>query len=61
MKFWITAAFVVASMIAAMLVGKSLASTKDFMTRAAIIIASFLLWTAAVWLLLLLWRNAVEQ
>ncbi len=61
MKLWITAAFVAASMIVAMLVGKCLASTKDFMTRAAIIIASLLLWTACVWLLLLVWRNAVEQ
>ena len=61
MKIWMTALFVVGSIIVAMLVGKCLASTKDFKTRAAVIIASLLLWTAGVWLVLLLWRNAVEQ
>jgi len=61
MKLWITAAFVVGSIIMAMLLGKCLASTKDFKPRAAVIIASLLLWTAGVWLLLLLWRGALQQ
>jgi hypothetical protein len=61
MKIAITAAFVVVSVIASMLLGKCIASAKDFMTRAAIIIGALLLWTACVWLLLLYWRNAYPQ
>ena len=61
MKILVTTLFVAASVIVAMLLGKFIASTRDFMTRSAIIIGALLLWTACVWLLLLYWRNAFEQ
>jgi hypothetical protein len=59
MKILVTTLFGVASLVIAMFLGKCIAATKDFMTRAAIIIASLLLWTAAIWLLLLYWRHGL--
>jgi hypothetical protein len=61
MKVLITTSFLLASIIVSMLLGKYIASTRDFRTRTAIIVASLLLWTACVWLLMLYWRNAVGQ
>jgi len=61
MKVTVTILFVFVSMIVAMALGKYIASTRDFATRSAIIIASLLLWTACVWLLMLYWRGAVAH
>jgi hypothetical protein len=58
MKTLVTALFVVAAVVIAMLLGKCIATAKDFRTRIAIIVGSLLLWTACVWLLLLYWRDA---
>jgi hypothetical protein len=61
MRTVITVVFVIVAAIMSMVVGKYIASTKDLKTRAAIIVAALLLWTACVWLLLLYWRNIVDQ
>jgi hypothetical protein len=61
MKMLVTATFGIAAVIIAMLLGKCIASAKDFRTRAAIILGSLLLWTACVWLMMLYWRNAFAQ
>lgn len=61
MKALVTAVFVVAAVIISMVLGKCIATAKDFGTRIAIILGALLLWTACVWLLLLYWRNAVGQ
>jgi len=61
MKILATALFVAVSVVVVMLLGKCIASSRDFMTRVAIIIASLLLWTACVWLLLLFWRNGIAS
>jgi len=56
-KILITTLFGAVSLVVVMLLSKAIASTRDFMTRVAIIIASLILWTACVWLLLLYWRG----
>jgi protein-S-isoprenylcysteine O-methyltransferase Ste14 len=61
MRTLITVLFGAVSVVVAMLLGKCIASSKDFKTRSAIIIGALLLWTACVWLLLLYWRNAFAQ
>jgi hypothetical protein len=61
MKILVTALFAAVSVVVVMLLGKCIASSRDFMTRAAIVIASLLLWTACVWLLLLFWRNGIAS
>jgi hypothetical protein len=61
MKLFVTAAFIVAAVIISVLLGKFIASTKDFTSRMAIIVGALALWTACVWLLLLYWRNAGAQ
>ena len=60
MKVLITISFVAVSVVVAMLLGKCIASTRDFMTRTAIIIASLLLWSACVWLFMLYWRGSFQ-
>jgi hypothetical protein len=59
MKTLITGLFIAASVIVSLLLGKCIASTRDFKTRTAIIIGSLLLWSACVWLLMLYWRNTL--
>jgi hypothetical protein len=56
-KILITTLFAAVSLLVVMLLSKVIASTRDFRTRAAIIIASLILWTACVWLLMLYWRG----
>jgi putative Mn2+ efflux pump MntP len=60
MKTLVTALFVVAAVVISMLLGRFIATAKDFRTRAAIIVGALLLWTACVWLLILYWRNAYQ-
>jgi hypothetical protein len=61
MRIFVTAGFIIFAAVVAMLLGKYIAAAKDLKTRAAIIVAALLLWTACVWLLLLYWRGAFAQ
>ncbi len=61
MKTLVTVVFVVAAVLISMVLGKCIATAKDFRTRIAIILGSLLLWTACVWLLILYWRNTAGQ
>ena len=57
MKLFVSAGFIVAAVVISVVLGKFIASAKDFRSRMAIIIGALALWTACVWLLLLYWRN----
>ena len=57
MKTLVTALFMLAAVVISMLLGKYIATAKDFRTRVAILLGAALLWTACVWLLMLYWRN----
>jgi hypothetical protein len=61
MRMAITLTLIVIAGIVSMVLGKYIAAAKDLRTRIAIIVATLLLWTACVWLLLLYWRNAFTQ
>lgn len=61
MRMVITLALVIIAGIVSMVLGKYIAAAKDLRTRIAIIVATLLLWTACVWLMMLYWRGAFEQ